>query len=375
MAQVTQSEPLQRLELTGTPHERGVKHGETFASEIETNVDIYLDVFEYKGTDEATVYEQAEEFIPLIEDENEEYAAEMRGIAEGSDLSLEDVTILNARYEVMYSAFAKAAAELNEESQSANPDACTAFGVQPEITADEHTYIGQNWDWMPGLRTFVMDIQRSDKPNMVAMTEAGIVGGKIGVNEHGIGMTLNGLVTENDGKNPFRKPYHVRFREVLDSDRLDTALASLITKDRACSGNVLLAHAEGEMLNLELAPEVANYLYPEDHLLTHANHVEDTSTMDSEFEKLIPDTLCRAPRLKRLLSHSRGEIDFETAKEAFQDHFGRPSSICRHPNEDDPELDRLQTNGSYVIDLTERRMIGTNGPPCENEYVEFNVAA
>ncbi|WP_306061297.1 C45 family autoproteolytic acyltransferase/hydolase [Natronococcus wangiae] len=361
---------LRGLELAGTPYERGVTHGEEFAEEIKTNVDIYLDVFEYKGTDEDTVYEQAEEFVPLIEEENEEYAEEMKGVAEGSGLSLEDITVLNARYEVMYSAFKEAADEIEE----GNPDACTAFATQPEITSNGHTYLGQNWDWMPGLETFVMDIRRDDKPNMVAMTEAGIVGGKIGVNEHGLGMTLNGLVTAKDGENPFRKPYHVRFREVLDAERMDTALAPLITKDRACSGNVIVAHAEGEMVNLEISPEEANYLYPEDHLLTHANHVEDRSTMNSEFEKLIPDTLCRAPRLKRLLSKHNGEIDVDILMDSLRDHFGHPNSICRHPNEEDPELDQLQTNGSYIMDLTERRLLGTAGPPCEREYKEFRAA-
>lgn len=368
MAQVARG--LQGLKLTGTPYERGVTHGTEFAAEIKTNVELYLEIFEYKGTDEETVYDQAEEFIPLIEDENEEYAEEMKGIAEGSGLPLEDITILNARYEVMYSAFKEAADEVDEEQ----PDACTAFVTQPEISADGHTYLGQNWDWMPGLETFVMDIRRDDKPNMVAMTEAGIVGGKIGVNEHGLGMTLNGLVTAKDGENPFRKPFHVRFREVLDAERMDSAISPLITKDRACSGNVIVAHAEGEAVNLEIAPETANYLYPEDHLLTHANHVEDRSSMNSEFEKLIPDTLCRAPRLKRLLTKNAGEIDVNVLKDALQDHFGKPNSICRHPNEDDPELDRLQTNGSYIMDLTERRLLGTDGPPCESEYREFTAA-
>lgn len=361
---------LRSVELTGTPYERGVTHGEEFADEIASNVDLYLDVFKYKGTDEETVYGQVDEFIPLIEDENEAYAEEMQGIAEGSGLDLEDITVLNARYEVMYSAFKQAADEVDE----GEADACTAFGAQPEITADGHTYIGQNWDWMPGLETFVMDIRRDDAPNMVAMTEAGIVGGKIGVNEHGLGMTLNGLVTEKDGENPFRKPYHVRFREVLDAERMDQAIAPLITKDRACSGNVIVGHAEGEMVNLEIAPEAVNYLYPQDNLLTHANHVEDRSTMNSEFEKLIPDTLCRAPRLKRLLSRHRGEIDEEVLVDALRDHFGRPNSICRHPDEEDPELDRLRTNGSYILDLTERRMLGTGGPPCESEYQEFRAA-
>jgi len=362
---------LQALELTGTPRERGVTHGATFADEIAANLDRYLDVFEFKGSDEETVYEQAEAFVPLIADENPAYFEEMQGIAEGSDLQIEDVTILNARYEVMYSAFKSEADDLDD---TAPLDGCTAFCARPEITADGHTYLGQNWDWVPGIETFVMDVRRDDAPNMVAMTEAGIVGGKIGVNEHGLGMTLNGLVTEKDGEDPFRKPYHVRFREVLDSTRMDEAIAPLITKPRACSANVILAHADGEMIDFELAPETVNYLYPEDGLLTHANHVEDRTRMNSEFEKLTPSTLFRASRLRRLLATNRGEIDAEVVMNAFRDHFSKPNSLCSHPDPDDPELDRSQTNGSFIMDLTDRRFLGTNGPPCENDYHEFRVA-
>jgi isopenicillin-N N-acyltransferase-like protein len=363
--------PLRSLKLTGSPRERGITHGEAFADEIATNLEIYLDVFEHKGTDEATVYEQAERFVPLIEDENEAYAEEMRGVAEGSGLSIEDVTILNARYEVMYSAFKQVADDLGK----GKPDACTAYGIRNSVSADGHTYVGQNWDWMPGLETFVMDVEQENGADHVAMTEAGIVGGKIGVNEAGLAMTLNGLVTERDGEEPFRKPYHVRLREVLESERMDAAIEPLIVEGRACSANVIIGHESGEMINLELAPETANYLYPEDGVLVHTNHVEDTSSMDSEFEKLIPDTLCRAPRLRRLLTEGTDAIGEEDIKDALRDHFDHPNSICRHPNEDDPELDRLETGGSFIMDLTEKRLLGTNGPPCEHEYVEFQVGS
>lgn len=364
--------PLRSLKLTGSPHERGVTHGEAFADEIEKNLEIYLDVFEYKGTDEGTVYEQAEAFVPLIEDENEAYAEEMQGVAEGSGLSIEDVTILNARYEVMYSAFKQAADDLDR----AKPDACTAYGVRNSLSDDGHTYVGQNWDWMPGLETFVMDVEQENGANHVAMTEAGIVGGKIGVNEAGLALTLNGLVTEHDGEDPFRKPYHVRLREVLDAERMDAAIEALIAKDRVCSANVIIGHESGEMIDLELSPEKANYLYPDDDgLLVHTNHVEDTTSMDSQFEKLIPDTLCRAPRLRRLLTEGTDTVGEADIKGALRDHFGHPNSICRHPNEDDPEMDRLETGGSFIMDLTEKRLLGTNGPPCEHGYTEFQVSS
>ena len=372
MAETTHP-PLQSTRLSGDAHARGLTHGSAHAEAIAQNVETYLSVFAYHGAEESTVYEQADEFWPLIQQENPEYAEEMEGIAHGSNVPIEDITVLNARYEVMYSAFAAEAEGVSDES---GVDACTAFGVQPEATVNDHTYLGQNWDWMPALNTFVMDIQRDDKPNMVTMTEAGIVGGKIGVNEHGIGILLNGLTTASDGENPFRLPYHVRFREALDATRLDQAIAPLITTKRANSANVVLGHAAGEIINLELTPENAHYLYPDDqNILVHANHFQGSAQADSTFEKLIPDTLCRAPRIRRLLQNERGSIDSEVAATILRDHFGRPSSICRHPDETKPDLERIATNGSFIIDLNERTMLGTGGPPCQYEYQQFRVAS
>lgn len=362
---------LERLTLTGGPRERGRAHGEAFADEIAANLDRYLSVFAHYGADEETVYEQAEEFVEVIESGNAEYFSEMKAVADGAGLDLLDVTVLNARWEVMYSAYAEAA----EEVEDAAPDGCTAFGVRPEFTAEGRTLIGQNWDWIPGIDVFMMDIQREDGTDMLTMTEAGIVGGKIGVNEHGIGMLLNGLVANGDGDQPFRKPYHVRFREALESDTLHGAVQPLIETDRANSANVLLAHEEGEMLDLELAPSVESFLYPEDGLLTHANHFKERDRVDSEFERIATSTVCREPRLRRLLSKQEGELDVEGAQEALRDHFGRPASVCMHPDESAPEEERSRTNFSVVMDLEERRLYGTDGPPCENEYRAFDLAS
>lgn len=366
------------LTLTGPPHERGLAHGERFADEISANVEIYLDRFAYRGADEAAVRAQADEYVTLIEDEHERYAAEMRGVAEGSGVPLEDVAVLNARYEVMYGAFARQAEALDHDegaTRSAGADGCTSFGVLPSATADGHTYIGENWDWIAAVapNTFVMDVRREDGPDHVAVTEAGIVGGKMGVNEHGIGLVVNGLVSEGDGDQPYRTPFHVRCREVLDAERFDQAIGAVISTDRACSANFLLGHADGELIDLETAPAEANYLYPDEGVLTHANHFEGGG-VDSEFEKLVPHSLFRSPRLRRLLARERGQLDEAVLREALTDHFNRPASICRHVDESLPPQEQVQSNVSVVVDLTERRVAATNRPPCETDYDSFVVS-
>jgi isopenicillin-N N-acyltransferase-like protein len=130
------------------------------------------------------------------------------------------------------------------------------------------------------------------------------------------------------------------------------------------------------MINIEAAPETANYLYPEDGLITHANHFEDRTGVQSEFEKLIPHTLYRASRMRRLLGRARttGTLDVEAIQSALRDHFSRPSSICRHVDDDVPERSHNETIASLVLDLNERKMLATQGPPCQSAYQEFVVA-
>lgn len=354
-----------------TAYERGQVHGDKFADAIRENVDTYLDRFDHNGVDEETARENAGRFIPIIEDANEDYAEGMRGIADGSGLDLEEVALINVRYEILFSAFAEQTDESKVDTNET--DACTAFGVQQKVTMDNRPYVGQNWDWIPAVNTFLMDLRRPDKPNALSLTEAGLVGGKFGLNEHGIGYVVNGLVSADDGNDPYRTPSHVSHLELLDADRLSTAIGAIIGSESPCSGNVLIGHPEGELIDIESTPDDAYYLYPEDGILTHANHFESDSGRGS-FEQLAPHSLCRGPRIRRLLTQQRGEISVESLKSVLRDHFNEPGSICSHVDPDLPEHEIGHTNASVIMDLQDRRILITEGPPCKTEYQEFHVA-
>jgi len=355
-----------------TPFERGRQHGERFAADIRENVDTYLRRFDHNGVDEATAREHASDFVPIIEEANEDYAAGMEGVAEGSDLPLEEVALINVRYEILFSAYAEQTRD--DAAAASEADGCTAFGVQPEVTADGKTYIGQNWDWIPQVNTFLMDLRRPDRPNALTLTEAGLVGGKFGMNEHGIGYVVNGLVSENDGQNPHATPSHVGHLELLDVERLSEALGVVVgsSEPSNCSGNVLIGHHNGEMVDKESSPESDYYLYPENGVLTHANHFESENARGT-FEQLTPHSLCRGPRMKRLLEGQAGDIDPESLKGVLRDHFNRPGSICSHPDPEAGEHEIGHTNSSVIMDLQNRRMLITQGPPCETEYREFTI--
>jgi isopenicillin-N N-acyltransferase-like protein len=365
---------LRVLDFGSEPSERGRLHGRKLRTEIQANYATYIERFEAGGAKQAAVLEQSEDWAAFIARDNPEYAEEMEGIAEGANLSLTQIALLNARYELAYCVFGSEAQSLNTTSPS-EQEGCTSFGLMPEMTACGHTLLGQNWDWLAKLqgRVFVMRVRRSSassvgKPDFVGFTEAGIAGCKMGVNEAGIGLCVNGLVTLRDGANGFRKPFHVRCREILDAWTFDKALLPVVQTDRTCSANFLIGHSDGEIIDIEATPDYCAYVYPENGLITHANHLIRETRIVSQFERIAPHSLYRANRLERLLRKSCGNIDLKTIHTALSDHFSNPASICRHPDTTLPEPKRVISVAAAAIDLNARTLHVTDGPPCQSSF-------
>lgn len=356
--------------FSGRPYDRGVQHGERFAAEIGANAAFYLEHFADEGVPEGTAREHARRSIEGIEEYNADYAACMRGVADGSGVALEEVTLVNVRHTVLYSAYAGGL----DAGRAREPavEGCTSFALEPSVTASGHTVIGQNWDWKAPVESFVMRVEPEDAPDRVVVTEAGNVGGKFGVNEHGVGFVVNGLSTPEDGRHPERKPGHVRGWEILDAGRLDEAIGPVVGSKRPTSRNYVFGHPEAGVIDIETTPDECRYVYPDGGVLTHANHFVHRDGIESTLEHRIPHTLTRQVRIRSLLRGFDGPITEEDVKGVLRDHVGYPNSLCRHTHEAAP---LSQTNASAIIDLDDRRILVTGGPPCETAFQEFRVSA
>ena len=366
------------LTTDGDAHGCGRAHGQRFAREIADNVATYLRRFAASGLDRAEAFVEAETWRKAIATQSPGYAEEMRGIAEGSGQSEQAIALLNARYELAFTLFGReATAPLvkTRELLDIGPDGCTTFGLEPTVTDDRHTWLGQNWDWLAGVhgRTFVLQVRRKEKPSFVCLTEAGIAGGKMGVNECGIGLVENGLASSHDGRNPYRKPFHLRCREVLDAETFEQALQPVTDTPRTCSANFVIGAAGGKIVDIESSPDHVSYLRPEGGIVTHSNHFLSAGHGESLLEKISPNTLQRVDRMRHLLERDRSSLSFAHMRAAATDHLGAPYAICRHPDPDQPEAKRTMTVGAVLIDLEARTMHVANGPPCSNDYLAFGL--
>ncbi|MFQ5911252.1 MAG: peptidase C45, partial [Thermoplasmata archaeon] len=105
------------LELSGEPYEMGRRQGYLAREPIKHNLKVYFKRFE-KWTDlpRQEVLRRARRYLEVIEDQHPTYAEAIRGVADGSDCPLPDVTALNVRYELMYSEFSRMELQLSKET-------------------------------------------------------------------------------------------------------------------------------------------------------------------------------------------------------------------------------------------------------------------
>jgi isopenicillin-N N-acyltransferase-like protein len=361
------------LRLKGSPYEVGYRHGQQAQDKIQQNLEVYFRRFENETElSREQALDRAERYLQVIRRVSPGYARAMEGVALGSKTRLLEITALNVRYELMYSQFAKIGLK-----PTPRVDGCTAFGAMPEATVNRHMLIAENWDWIPQVEGLFLKIRPTAGPDVLCFTEAGVVGGKIGLNSEGIGLAINGLISNKDDWERLRKPFHVRCWEILGSKTLEQAISKITRGERSCSANFLIGQQKklgiGKILDIESAPEATGNLSPEDGVLAHTNHFFHPGQLGVKqvLDEERKSTLHRFARITQLLRQMRsekGKMSMTKAEEMLRDHDGRPESVCRHENSQFPTDQRYRTVVSVVMDLYTCQLQTTLGSPCEREY-------
>lgn len=357
------------LDLAGEPYEVGYEHGRRAKALIEHNLDLYFRRFRDEvGLSRDEVLRRARVHLERIRTGFPGYAAMVGGLAAGSGLPLLPLMALNARYELFYGEFVR---------QGLGGSACTAFAVLPEHVQEGHLILGENWDWFLGVAGLWLRIRGEDL-TVLCFTEAGIAGGKIGLNSAGVGLCVNGLVSHLDRWEREGVPFHVRCWQILNARTLDEAVAMVESDGCPGSANFLLGQAgrpgQGAAVDLERAPTGALRWEPQQGFLVHANHFlapERLGLVQPLAEERY-STYLRQARLTELLGHAaaQGPIAAEILQDFLRDHLGFPDSVCRHPSPAFPDYAQYHTVLSVIIDLHARRLWHTAGPPCRSGYNE-----
>jgi len=345
------------VEVEGSPYKCGEQHGSEVKDKIQSNIDFYLDLWSRtRGLSRREILERARELQASISDYSPDLLEEMRGVAEGAGVTLDEVVAINGRYELVW--------------YVGGQGGCTSIAALPEATEDGSTLLAQNWDYLTGLRggCIILEVQQDDKPALVMQTEAGIIGQK-GINSRGIGLVINAMVSDRDS---YRTgvPFLLLCRRVLNSNTMNEALKNVLSVDHPVSSNMMIAQGGGVAIDIECTPDDFSILLPEEGVLTHTNHFigNRSLTVKDTFVKQHPHSIYRYSRAIGALKREQGQLNTEKFKEILRDHYGKPNSICCHPDKQMPPDERGETLASMILNLEEREVLISEGPLCQVNY-------
>jgi len=300
---------------------------------------------------------QARKYLPFAQERYPDYVDEIMGMAQGANVSFDDLAVLNAMEAVTMDAL--------------HLTKCTSFAVNDLWTADGHILVAHNEDWLPQDEqdVYVVHASPTGEPKFLGMTYGGLLV-NIGFNEFGLSQCCDS-VYPNDSR--IGIPRLVVSRAVLGARTPAEAIRYMLVSHRAAGYNHLLVHESGEMYNVEVSARSFAVLSTSEGLLAHTNHYLDPKMqeVEDESDELI-DTRVRYFRVINLLRRTP-KHSIRTLQSIQRDHLGYPDSICNHAQDQGNPMDREKTINSLVIDLTARVMYLAWGNPCNNPYFTYHL--
>jgi len=297
------------IEVSGSSYEMGYQHGEQAAALIRRYI---LWIERLTCLPREVLRQNAMAFLPMMEALSPFLVEEVRGLADGANISLEEALLCQVRTE---------AAHIS--------GGCTAFALTGSATADGQTLAGQNQDLEPEYAdvAILLRVRPNDgRPRALMFTFAGQLG-YAGMNQYGLAHFNTSLYDYQWQLGLPRQP----LKRVLLEKKTVEECVNLLARHRTCSAsNLTLCDGLGNIADVELRPEgIAMFRDEHPDYCLHANHYATSQFAPYETDSL-PDSRPRLARMRALVKENWGRISVETMKTILADHQGDHGGICRH---------------------------------------------
>lgn len=328
------------ITLEGTPEEIGYQHGVKLKPKIEQNISFYENLF---NLEKEKVKQLSARYKEKILAFNPKYCNEIDAIAEGADVEPYWIYALNSRTEII----------------NRLVDECTA------VFFKNSSLLGQNWDWLKESEELavVLKIKLSNGTKILTMTEPGIIG-KIGLNNHGLGVCLNYLHIEKESSGV---PVHILLRNVLESRTIEAATRSIDPYNKGTSSNLLIGDKNGNYLDLELAMEQTFFYPTKNSIFIHTNHY-----LAEGFDNTVDEFAGSLSRFDRasVISRNLSGMTRDEMKLILLDETDDELPICRRYSLVE-DFGNLGTVTTIVMDLRRKALSLSLGNPFENKFKTF----
>jgi isopenicillin-N N-acyltransferase-like protein len=232
--------------VAGKPAERGREYGKRFREAIHDflNTEIYA-AFVGRPATKEQMLGYAAACGKLVRNELPMIVEEFQGIADGAQLTFDEVMLINLHE------------ELYHRTQLPGHGHCTAIAVAAPDTGNGHTYVAQTWDWMQSVagKSRVIEWRRNDGPSVLAYGFPGMPMGA-GVNSARIALCWTSARLGNGSGQPrVGIPSYVLIAHLLAQPDMDSVIREAKKNKHAGWFTFVMADGAGNLVNIEGSPE------------------------------------------------------------------------------------------------------------------------
>ena len=310
------------LEVKGSYYDIGYAIGSQFNKEIN---DVFNKRWQwFEGMKETTFKDNKTLFDGLLAASKKhfpKYIEEIKGLAEGSGISFDDMFLMNIKSET---------GALKSSMQNETPGCSTICYNNSDNIIFAHNEDG---DEANNGNMFVVKATPPSGVSFIVLTYPSIImGNGPGFNDHGIIQTTNYIAST---KWNIGIPRYILGRAVLESKSLDEAIDIVSHRERAFAYHHNLgSFTEQKLFSVEVTTDNYQVYEPEERYF-HTNHLilEKTKNFPQDINYISSSSFSRYAAIKHELENINNEMELNE-KEILQilsSHQNKPFSPCRHP--------------------------------------------
>jgi isopenicillin-N N-acyltransferase-like protein len=338
-------------EFSGDPYELGFSYGRALTQQIRDTLGDTLAMAASAGQSRDAALEWSAAQLPKISKLGPHFVEEMRGMAEGAKLGLNEIVAIQVR-----------------PGTGRMRGGCTSIAAADGATVDGRAIGAQNRDLFLGFRKkmAVTLLRPTGRAALLMHAVPGELGGT-GLNGHGLALFANSLGASG-GRNWMGTP--VLRRVLLERDDADGAVAAAKGMDGPAVGSFLLIDAGGRIRNLEILPERMSVTARDKGIYAHTNHCLDPENLPFEQKPLpFPGSVGRCRTMERAMEAVSGRIDVAVMKRLLAQHEPSEEHICRHTENPTEQ----ETAATSIVETTTRTLHISYGPPCEGRFAKYTI--
>ncbi|MCF6468663.1 peptidase C45 [Nonomuraea sp. MG754425] len=333
------------------PRARGKEFGTHLRERVAANLTGYTELFTVAGASAGQVRAWGERALEATEAWSPSLAGEIAGIAAGAGLEPWQVSVVNARTEIL------AAIDMIGHGE------CSTSVVLPQEGPPRTV---QTWDWHDHLRDApVLWEYELDSGRVVrTFTEAGTLA-KIGITTAGLGVHFNILRHDSDSAD-LGVPVHLIARRILDEASSVAEATEIARSARVSASTVITVVTESQAASIEISPDGVAAIPPgPDGVLLHCNHFLDPGLAAGE--RHATERPATYDRMRHLEEHVEGLSGADQNGRALTmlSHAPDGAPVCAHPDLTQPLNQRWETLATIGLDLPAGRLRVHQGGPCQ----------